>query len=149
IASQNDGRVLIGGGFTSVNGIGRNHVARLNSDGTLDNRFDPGTGSDGGVLCLVLQLDGKVLVGGRFLHVNGVVRNGIARLNGVDGGLDLTFDPGAGTDGPVNSIALQPDGKLLIGGEFTRVNGNSRTGIARLNPDGTLDGSFDPGSGAH
>ena len=141
IAVQPDGKVLIGGGFTSYNGAARKHIARLNSDGSLDTSFDPGTGADGGyylyntVYSVVVQADGKVLIGGGFTTYNGTVRGGIARLNS-DGSLDTSFDPGGGA-GMVRSIALQADGKLLIAG----------AGIARLNANGSRDTSFNPGTG--
>ena len=63
----------------------------------------------------------------------------------TDGSLDLPFDAGQFTNGRVSAAILQPDGKLLIGGSFGRVHGVKRLDIARLNPDGTLDLSFDPG----
>ena len=64
----------------------------------------------------------------------------------TNGGLDPLFSPGNITNGEVDATILQPDGKLLIGGHFTKVNGVTRQSVARLNPDGTLDTSFDPGA---
>jgi uncharacterized delta-60 repeat protein len=147
VALQPDGKVLIGGGFTTVNGTNRSGIARLNADGSLDTSFDPGTGANGEVRSITSQSDGKVLVGGYFSAVNGTNRNGIARLN-ADGSLDSSFDPGTGTGTYyVTSVALQPDGKVLIGGDITTVNGTNRNGIARLNTDGSLDSSFNAGTG--
>jgi len=127
-------------------------------DGSLDLTFNPGQGvmlandDPGRVHSIALQEDGKILIGGRFGQYNGVARKGIARLN-ADGSLDTSFDPGTGT-GPgssngriVFSIAIQPDGKIVIGGDFENINGIARSGIARLNADGSLDTSFDPGAG--
>ena len=74
-------------------------------------------------------------------RAQGVSRNYLARLN-EDGSLDLGFSPSL--NGFVHAIALQTDGKVLIGGFFTSVNGQPRTHIARLNADGSLDGSFTP-----
>src|SRR5436190_6296348 len=65
------------------------------------------------------------------------------------GALDTGFDPGAGVDQSVFAISAQTDGKIIIGGDFTTVAGVSRNGIARLNRDGGLDSSFDPGTGAN
>jgi uncharacterized delta-60 repeat protein len=150
ITPQSDGKVFIGGSFTTVNGTARSCIARLNSDGTLDASFANGlTGADNTVTVIALQNDGKVLIGGRFANVNGTGRGCIARLN-PDGTLDNTFGSGlAGavqTYSPVSSsvsdIALQNDDKVLIGGFFTTVNGTTRSGIARLNSDGTLDTTF-------
>ena len=147
IAVQSDGKVLIGGDFTTVKGLVRNRIARLNADGSGDNSFNPGTGANFGVRSVVVQPDGKVLIGGGFTTVNGLPRNSVARLNS-DGSLDTGFNPGAGANGGVRSIALQTDGKVLIGGGFFSVNGIGRNRIARLNANGSLDTSFDPGSGA-
>jgi uncharacterized delta-60 repeat protein len=148
IAVQPDGNVLIAGSFTTVNGISRNRIARLQADGSLDTTFNPGEGADDWVNSVVLQGDGKVLIGGAFTTVNDTTRNRIARLNS-DGSLDTSFNPGTGANTWVYSIALQPDGKMLIGGWFTTVNGISRNRIARLNSDGSLDTSFNPGTGAN
>src|SRR5690349_20877636 len=63
---------------------------------------------------------------------------------GGPGDVDLSFDPGSGLNGTVNAIAVRPDEKVLIGGEFTTVNGFARFKVARLNPDGSGDGSFNP-----
>jgi uncharacterized delta-60 repeat protein len=146
-ALQPDGKILIGGYFTSYNGNARNYIARLNADGSLDATFNPGTGASSLVESIVLQPDGKILIGGWFTSYNGTARNRIARLN-ADGSLDATFNPGTGASSTVNSIALQPDGKILIGGSFTSFNGMSRDRIARLNADGSLDATFNPGTGA-
>ena len=147
IALQPDGKILIGGSFTSYNGTSRKYIARLNADGTLDASFNPGTGANGYVNSIALQPDGKVLIGGEFASYNRTTRRRIARLN-ADGSLDASFNPGSGANGSVYSIALQPDGKVLIGGYFTSYNGTSRNRIARLNADGSLDASFNPGTGA-
>jgi uncharacterized delta-60 repeat protein len=148
IGLQSDGKILIGGAFTSYNGTGRNRIARLNSDGSLDSSFNLGTGANFAVLTIVLQSDGKVLLGGSFTAYNGISRNRIARINS-DGTLDYSFDPGSGSNSTVRTIVLQYDGKILIGGEFFIFNGTSRNRIARLNTDGILDTSFNPGKGAN
>ena len=150
---QPDGKVLIAGNFTSCGGVSRNGIARLNADGSLDASFDPGTGAAMGtgglvpaVLTMTLQPDGKLLIGGEFISFNGAGRGGIERLNS-DGSLDSGFDPGSGVSGGVYAIARQPDGKALIGGQFNFVDGTARRHIARLNSDGSLDTSFNPGTG--
>ena len=148
LALQSDGKILIGGYFTEYDSVSRSGIARLNADGTLDTTFSPITGVDAysGVLDIIIQSDGKILIGGKFSTYDGVSRNGIARLN-ADGTLDTTFDPGSGAS-DVYSMQLQSDGKILIGGDFGTVNGVSRDKIARLNSDGSLDTTFDPGTGA-
>jgi uncharacterized delta-60 repeat protein len=140
MALQPDGKVLIGGDFTLVKGASRNGLARLNADGTLDQTFNPGPGISSGtgaipyVEGILVQPDGRILIAGWFATFNGTVRNGIARLN-ADGSLDGSFNPGSGADGVVRAIALQADGKMLIGGDFTTFNGVPRPGVARLYGD--------------
>src|SRR5712691_11894734 len=156
LAVQADGKIVVGGFFTTFGGGGsgtsvRNHIARVNPDGTLDTSFDPGANAE--ITCLAIQADGKILVGGSFTTLGGggtgmVVRNRIARRN-PDGTLDTSFDPGA--NDRISTIALQPDGKILVGGNFTTLGGGgtgtiARSCIGRLNPDGTIDTSFDPGA---
>jgi uncharacterized delta-60 repeat protein len=137
IALQSDGKVLIGGGVI-VGGSNIVGVARLNGNGSFDSSFNPGAGEYGSVLSLALQPDGKVLVGGDSFT---------RRLN-ANGSLDGSFNPGTGVNAGVRSVALQADGKVLIGGWFSSVNGTNRNGTARLNANGSLDGSFNPGAGA-
>jgi uncharacterized delta-60 repeat protein len=143
VAVQSDGKVVIGGGFSNVNGVGRTMITRLNVDGTLDGSFQNGLpGVSGDVVSLALQPDGKVLIGGDFVSVNGVSRNRVARLN-ADGTLDNDFLNGlSGPNSNVLSVTVQSDGKIIIGGDFTIVNGVRRNRIARLNADGTLNNAF-------
>lgn len=148
-AIQSDGRILIAGGFTAYNGTPRYRIARLNSDGSIDGTFVPGLGANGEIRVVSVQSDGKIVIGGQFWSYSGTPRHCIARLN-EDGSLDLTFNPapGVGSLGfGVFASAIQSDGKILIGGFFDMVNGISRNGIARLNADGSLDETFDPGVG--
>ncbi|MCX6878653.1 MAG: choice-of-anchor D domain-containing protein [Verrucomicrobia bacterium] len=146
LAVQADGKILVGGYFGAVGGVARNHIARLNADGSLDTGFNPdanapSTGTLPSVDSLAVQADGKILIGGYFTSVGGVARNHIARLN-VDGSLDPGFNPNASST--VNSVVLQADGKILMGGGFTTVGGIARNRIARLNADGSLDPGFNP-----
>ena len=139
VVAQTDGKVIIAGDFSSIYGVARNRIARFNADGSLDSRFNPGTSVGNSlpypeIKSVVVQSDGKVLIGGDFIAFNNTNRNGIARLN-TDGTLDLSFDPGTGANGRVFSLALQPDGYVLIGGDFTTVNGVVRPHVARLYGD--------------
>jgi len=137
LALQPDGRVVIGGDFSIVAGARRQHLARLNADGSLDETFDPGSVSLQRVAALALQPDGRVIIGGEFRFIDGVSRNGIARLMN-DGSLDLGFDPGAGVEAfspyqaSVNALALQPDGRVILAGNFDAFDGIARKNIARL-----------------
>jgi uncharacterized delta-60 repeat protein len=145
VASLPDGRVLIGGWFHGVNGVPHNNVARLNFDGTVDPTFQPGLGADGAVTGLALQADGKVIIIGSFGRVGGQPHPLIARLE-ADGTVDATFNCRLTGDLHLrlDSLAVQPSGQIWIGGRFTNVNGVARLNLARLNPDGGLDPSFDP-----
>ena len=131
MAARPDGKILVGGLFTNIAGISRNEIALLNSAGTLDGSFNSLVVN--GVLSIAVQPDGKILIGGSFTIAGGVAKNRIARLN-ADGSLDTTFNVGTGANDTVNTIALQPDGKVLIGGRFTAYNGTGRNRVARLMP---------------
>ena len=139
VVVQPDGKILIGGFFTAVLGEQRNHIARLNPDGTLDIAFDPN--ADDRVESIAVQADGKILVGGFFSTIGGQTRNRIARLDAVTGQAD-SFDPNA--DFAVESIAVQGDGKILAGGGFTTIGGQTRNHIARLDAVTGLADSFNP-----
>ena len=141
VALQADGKILVGGNFTTLGGQTRNYLGRLSADGTVDTSFNPGTGSY--VYSVALQPDGKILVGGSFTTLGGQTRNRIGRLNS-DGTLDTSFDPGASAS--VCSLALQADGKILVGGYFTTLGGQTRNYLGRLNSDGTVDTRFNPGA---
>jgi uncharacterized delta-60 repeat protein len=144
IAIQSDGKIVVGGYFTSYNGTPQNYITRLNSDGTRDTSFTVGTGFDGLVYAIAVQSDGKILVGGSYSTFNGTSQNGIVRLNS-DGTRDTSFVIGTGFNGPVSTIAIQSDGKILVGGGhggYSTFNGTSQNGIVRLNSDGTLDTGF-------
>ncbi len=141
LAFQSNGRMLIGGLFTSVNNTNRGRLARLGTDGSLDLSFNPGAGADSGVFALAVQPNDKVLVGGAFSAFNNLTRPGLVRLN-TNGLVDTSFATGAGFNGSVYAIAVQNDGRIVVGGEFTSFNGSARTNILRLNANGTLDTSF-------
>src|SRR5262249_48959201 len=126
---QPDGKTLLGGSFTGYNTRPRNRIARANADGSNDPTFNPPGGADDFVSSIVLDPFSRIIVGGAFTSINGVQRNGIARLNG-DGTLDDTFNPGLGANGTVWSVVLQGDGNVLISGEFISVNGTNRNYVA-------------------
>jgi uncharacterized delta-60 repeat protein len=150
LAVQADGKVLIGGAFEAYNGVGRNRIARLNSDGSLDTGFESGAGANGSVRSIALQSNGKVIIAGSFTFYNGIPRGHIARLN-PNGSLDTSFlSTGNGPNTSVYAVAVQPDDKVLIGGIFTNYNEIPRNYIARLNSNGSLDTGFlSTGTGAN
>jgi uncharacterized delta-60 repeat protein len=149
VVLQSDGKIVVGGTFTKIGTVDRQYLARLNADGSVDTAYDPK--ANAAVSDLALQSDGKVLVSGSFTTFtpNGATeattRNFIARIN-TDGTVDSAFNPSAGS--AVNAMAVQSDGKILIGGQFTSLRPNatgdaiSRTYLARLNADGTVDTAF-------
>src|SRR5258707_886816 len=107
--------------------------------GDLDQTFDPDSSLDYAVLALSPQNDGKLLVAGAFTSIQGIPRGGIARLN-TNGLLDTSFLNGlAGANNYVWALALQLDGKPIIGGFFSTLIVTSRNCVARLNSDGSLD----------
>jgi uncharacterized delta-60 repeat protein len=147
ILIEPDGKILIGGEFTTVNNTGRNRIARLNGDGSLDDSFDPASGANDIVRALAVLPTGQVLVGGLFTSFADAPKAHLARVN-RDGGLDGSFPAGSGPNGDVYFISAQPDGSVLIGGDFTAVNGVGINRIARLHSDGSLDTAFVPPGGA-
>jgi uncharacterized delta-60 repeat protein len=149
IAVQPDGKVLAGGNFTAWNGASRAGLVRLNAGGDLDYSFD--ARMTGSVAAVLVQPDGKIIVGGGFQNAGGATHNGLARLN-PNGTVDVSYAPGSGFYAPastprVAALALQADGKLLVGGGFTSVDGVAYRAVVRLNPDGRVDPTFNPGAG--
>jgi uncharacterized delta-60 repeat protein len=153
---QSNNKILVGGLFYSYNDVSNNNIVRLNSDGSLDESFNTGTGFNNGsgsgpfslpVSGITLQHD-KIIVTGNFTAYNDVSCNNIARLN-ADGSLDLSFNANIGTgfDNTTMCSALQDDpstetSKIIVGGVFKKFDDISYNLITRLNADGTLDLSF-------
>jgi uncharacterized delta-60 repeat protein len=138
---QDNDDIIITGNFLSYNTISRNFLARIKSDGKLDNSFLTNTGLNNWASRIKQQKDNKLIIGGAFGLYNGSSSNYLARLN-EDGTLDSSFKIGIGPSYYVNALALQKDEKILIGGSFKYYNGKPTTHLARLNKDGTLDTMF-------
>jgi uncharacterized delta-60 repeat protein len=149
---QNDGKILIGGSFNSYQSVSRNGIARVTAIAQLDTTFNPGTGvtgaSDNYINSIVVQPDGRIILGGEFNYYNGITRKNITRVN-IDGSIDTTFNPGIGIGGNVAGLALQPDGKIVAVGHITSYNANSAHHIVRINSDGAFDSSFNTSIGAN
>lgn len=157
-----DGKIIICGNFTTYNNINAYRIARLNTDGTLDTSFNlGGLGAQYGITGysnetivknVKLQPDGKIIVVGNFTAFNSIVRNHIARLNN-DGSIDLSFNSEIGFGFQsneyvnVNSISIQNDGKIIVGGQFTSYNNTLTKGLVRINSDGSIDNTFNVGNG--
>lgn len=138
-----NGKSIVIGNFTEVNGVYRHRFARLNADGSADTTFDPGAAieSDALIRGISVQADGKLLLAGNFTTYNGVNRPYIVRIN-LDGSIDTGFNPAIAPSAGLESVAVRPDGKIMIGGYFQSIDSTPRTGVASLNSDGTLDTSF-------
>lgn len=151
VALQADGKIIIVGMFHHCNGYPANNIARLNSDGSFDSSFNIGSGTDilsgWSISSVAVQSDGKILIAGIFTSYNGTPAKNIARLN-PDGSIDTSFV----TVGPTQSdygytqiskIIYQPEnGKITVAGYFTKWDTTTISNIIRLNPDGTLDSTF-------
>ncbi len=148
LAIQSDQKIIVAGAFSKYNGsaVNANKIVRLLSDGSKDPDFNIGSGADETIESIVLQTDGKILVGGHFKTFNGFPFAGLVRLN-ADGSIDSGFNIRNGFDKYVFAIALQSDQKILVGGSFLTFNGISQKKITRLNYDGSLDTTFDSGIG--
>ncbi|GAB3846870.1 delta-60 repeat domain-containing protein [Hymenobacter terrigena] len=139
---QPDGKIVVisangvssGGGTTS-------RVSRLNSDGTPDTGFLTGTGPNSMPRAVTLLASGKILVSGGFTNFNGTLDRNLVQLNST-GTIDASFQPVIQSFGVISSVALQPDGKMVVGGSFTEFNGQLLHRLARVNTDGTLDLTF-------
>lgn len=143
VVVQPDNKILIGGAFSTVNGLSYESIARLNADGSTDTSFTIGSGFDGSIRNIALQSDNKIIVTGEFTSFNGVPKNYIVRLN-ANGSLDNSFLSTGPDNGSyfIYDAAIQPDDKIIVAGSFSQFNGVARNKIARLNADGSLDTSF-------
>lgn len=148
IAIQPDEKVIVAGNFTSYKGssVGTTRIVRLMPDGSRDISFNVGLGADAIIEAVLIQPNGKILIAGHFSSFNGHPFSRLIRLN-IDGSIDPSFEIGAGFDKNVYSIALQSDGKIILGGSFLFYNGVSQKRILRLNPNGSLDLTFNSGIG--
>lgn len=145
IRLQSDGQIVIGGTFTTWNGTTVNRIVRLNSDGTRDTAFttNAGTGANNSIQNLAIQSDGKIVIVGDFSTWNGTTVNRIVRLNS-DGTRDTAFTTAVGTasTNAISDVAIQSDGKILVGGSFVTFNGQTASKLIRLNSDGSRDTTF-------
>lgn len=137
-----DGRILVGGLYNAGSPPTGPYLNKLNPDGSFDPTFNPTASGNGTVEAVKVLSNGQILIGGSFSNFNGFQLGRIAKINS-DGSIDLTFNQNfPGADGTINDIAVETNGKILIGGAFTLYNGVSKPKLAQLNADGTPDGSF-------
>ena len=140
-----DGGFLVGGYQSTVDSTTSYGLSRFNSAGVLQSSptlsnfgYVDGGASPNGIW---VNDDGSYFIAGYFTSVNGTTRNSVAKVK-ADGTLDTAFAPTAFPNSVVNGIAEGPDGKVIIVGQFTTVGGETHTGLARYNADGSLDSSF-------
>lgn len=139
-------KILVGGAFTSASGLGVGRLIRYTPEGVIDSSFqrEIGFGANNWVNTAIESRDGKLLIGGQFAAFNGVNTHGLIRLERT-GSIDTTFitpEFGAFMQRSVEAIALQSDGKILIGGLLRNYNGVTVGNFTRLNQNGTVDSSF-------
>jgi len=146
LAIQPDGKILVGGFFNNYNGTPAGKIIRLNPDGSVDNSFETGTGFTFSVFAITLQSDNKILVGGGFATYNGELRRKIIRLN-PDGSIDNTFTENTEMNNIVFNIHLTLDNKIIVLGSFTLYSGLTYNNIVKLNSDGSIDDTFNIGTG--
>jgi uncharacterized delta-60 repeat protein len=135
-----DGSMIAGGFFYNA-ATGRHNLVKLQPDGMVDHGFAGDVQAAGVVWAVAAQSDGRVIVAGTFNSVNGSPRLGIARLRG-DGNLDADFASGLAAAYGAYALAIQPDGRILVGAEQLTDGSTTGTGISRLETDGSFDPSF-------
>ena len=135
LAVQADRRTVVGGSFTSINGVARSSIGRLNTDGSVDLTWDPGAGSAYGKVYSLCATGNAIVVGGSFTTMGGKARRNLAAV-GIAEGVATDWDPQA--DGYVNALALY-GGTLFVGGGFFALDGQLRSGLAAVDAaTGTL-----------
>ena len=143
-----DGSLVVVGEFSTYNGVNVGRIAKLNSNGSLDTTFNTnvGSGANGPIYDIILTSDNKLRFGGAFSTFNGLSKRSILGLN-LDGTIDNTFDILTGITGNIFVIQELSDSKILFGGTITQYRGQLINGLIKLNTDGTLDNTFNIGSG--
>jgi uncharacterized delta-60 repeat protein len=145
VATQSDNKIIVGGAFTNQ-GYSEPYLAKLNSQLDPNTTFNIGTGANSDVYAFATQSDGKIIIGGDFTTYSGSLANKIERIN-TDGTIDTSFNQGSGFNNDVTAIKVQSDGKIVVGGAFASYSGSTANRIARLNTNGTLDTTFNTGTG--
>lgn len=144
---QTDGKIIVGGGMQSFNGVPVGNLVRLNPDGSIDTAFQTAIGTAAGqsIITDVIQLsDGDLLVTGYFDSFNGKAAGHLVRLN-PDGSVDTAFQTAisTGSDGLLYDAIELSNGDILVGGHITRFAGKSfGTNLVRLHADGSIDTAF-------
>jgi len=141
-----DGKLLIAGVFTKYNGQEVQRIARLNTDGSLDQTFKSSVGANYPIYDLAVQPDGKYVVTGPFTTYANVTVPHLARIE-ADGTLDPSLQAGKGVDGTIYNISVMPQGEIVLSGAFTKFNDVMRNNFVVLNPDGSLHATYNTNGG--
>lgn len=141
LAVDASGALYAGGGFRTIGGLPRLHLAKLSRDGVgaVDPAWNPAP--DDGIEDIAIDADGKTYVGGGFRTLAGSLRLGFAAVQ-ADGTADAAMD--AEWPGVVHALAHQADGGTIVGGEFRKADGHARRNLFRLRADGTVDPDWNP-----
>lgn len=135
VEHSTDGGYLIGGSFRTLSGRSVNRIVKIGKSGNPNEGFltNLGTGPDGDIRAIAEDGSGNILLGGDFTSFDGVSAPRLVRLS-REGIVDTTFASkmASGFDATVTSIAVQSDGKILVGGEFSTFQGKTAKRIARL-----------------
>lgn len=143
IALLEDGAAILGGEFTNAGGLAQSNMVRLDARGAIDPEFAQRAAPDGPVRVAMDAGSGSVFIAGDFTRAGGVARGRLARLD-AGGRVDPAFAPRQGANGPIHAALRLPEHRWLVGGDFTEFDGQPRSRLARLRPDGTLDESWVP-----
>lgn len=147
VAVKPDGTVVAVGYFTSVAGKYNGGIVQLLPNGAVDPSFYSNSGFGGIPVSVAVAPDGKIVVAGQFTNYAGFMGSGLVRIL-PNGGWDPGFVPSPSpSDSGIFDIALQPDGKVVAVGRFDSYRGTPRTNVMRVNADGSVDATFDTGSG--
>ena len=147
LISFDDGSFSVSGWFDDLNNVSASNMTMLTNSGSPVWMYKVGTGLiDYRAYTMHVDANQNIFVGGDFTTYNGSFRNDITKLDRY-GHIDYSFKPGTGFNGSVMDIVTQPDGKVIVCGQFSSYNGTNVQNIVRLNPNGTIDNSFNAGTG--
>jgi hypothetical protein len=149
ITQQPDGKLIVTGNFRQYSGVSLNRIVRLNTDGSIDNTFNSGTGFNGTTYSGLID-GGQILVVGAFFEYSGQTNRQIVKLNS-NGSIDNTFNSGNGfsrfSGVSFSTTIIQYSDKYFVIGDFDNYNGGTANGLIQLNQDGSINASFNYGTG--
>jgi uncharacterized delta-60 repeat protein len=141
-AIQPDGKILEAGVFNNYDNLSITHLIRLNSDGSFDSGFNAAAYAEATIRTVLLQKDGKILACGFITNADTIPVSYITRIN-PDGSPDADFRAAAIPGDAFWSMAVQTDGKIVVGGYNDNTNNQISPFLGRLNADGSVDNGFE------